>query len=400
MTAMNARDVVISGAGLAGSALAILLARAGADVALVDAGRFPRPKLCGEYLSAEGAAALDRLGLAGDLERLRPHAIDRSRLTLPSGRSIEAPARGPDGRPALGLSRSALDALLVQTATDAGATLIDQARVGAPIVDDARGVVGVTARRADGSTLEVRARVVIAADGRHSSLVKQTGDTRTRERFRPRLFGLKRHFVVADPEAGDPEGTVTLHLLPGGYVGSCRVEGGLTNLCGLLPESAVKEARGDLDRLADAWFPRNPALDRLRRAGEPADAWKTVAGVQVEASRPRMPGILYAGDCRGTVDPLGGQGMTMALLGSELLAPLVLDALTVGAADAALQRRHEAAWHRRFDRRIRLCGLFHQTLTRPWLLEGLARLPRLAAMVTAEGFDRTRDPGPLAVVPT
>jgi flavin-dependent dehydrogenase len=278
-------------------------------------------------------------------------------------------------------------------------TLVEQARVGGPIIDDARGVVGLSARRADGSSMDVHARVVIAADGRNSPLVKQTGDTRVRERFRPRLFGLKRHFAVADPDAGDPEGTVTLHLLPGGYVGSCRVEGGLTNLCGLLPETAVKEARGDLDRLADVWFPRNPALDRLWRAGDPADAWKTVAGVQVEASRPRLPGILYAGDCRGTVDPLGGQGMTMALLGSELLAPFVLEAIRAGTAEAALQRRHEKAWHRRFDRRIRLCGLFHQTLTRPWLLEGLARLPRLAAMVTAAGFERTRDPEPLAAAP-
>ncbi len=187
-------------------------------------------------------------------------------------------------------------------------------------------VAGIVARQGTSESFEVSAAVTVAADGRHSPLVRRTGRTRPRSRFRPRLFGLKRHLTVPDRDS-EPAGTVGLHLVPGGYVGACRVETSLTNLCGLLPESSLKRHRGDLDRLADVVFPANPVLHDLWRSGVPSGEWKTIADVRVQASTPGLPGILYVGDAQGTIDPLGGQGMTMALLGAEVLAPFVTRAL-------------------------------------------------------------------------
>ncbi len=176
-----------------------------------------------------------------------------------------------------------------------------------------------------------RALMTIAADGRNSALVPKTGVVRPRSRFRARFFGLKRHCSVPDPTA-EPEGTVGLHLIAGGYVGTCRIETGMTNLCGLLPESVLRRYRGDLDRLAAAVFPGNTTLGRLWESATPLGAWKTVADVQVTVATPQTPGIFYAGDCQGTIDPLGGQGMTLALLGAEMLAPFVTRALVQGGA--------------------------------------------------------------------
>lgn len=384
-------DVAIAGAGLAGASLALRLAGAGARVALLDPGVFPRDKLCGEFLSPESWGVLERLGLDGAVVRTGYHPIRTVRLSTPRGRILEADVVGPDGRPGIGLSRSVLDDLLVRRARAAGAEVLEGTRVGGPVVRDGR-VVGLTARGGHGGPFEVRATVVVAADGRHSGLVRRTGTTRVCSRFRPRHFGLKRHLWVADTTASEPLGTVGLHLVPGGYGGTCRVEGSQTNFCALLPESALHRHRGDLDRLAAVWLGRNPVLARLWEASTPAGDWKTVSGVRVEVSTPRLAGIVYAGDCRGTVDPLGGQGMTMALLGAELLVPFVKEALAGGGAEPLLQRRYEAAWHGRFDRRIRLCRLFHHVLVNPSWIDLASVFPAMATRVLAAGYGRTRDP--------
>ncbi|AGA31132.1 NAD(P)/FAD-dependent oxidoreductase [Singulisphaera acidiphila] len=384
-------DVIIAGAGLAGGSLALRLARSGARVALLDPARFPREKLCGEFLSPEAWEVLDRLGLTRDVERSGYEPIHRVRLTTPRARVLEAEFTGLDGLPGIGLGRSVLDNLLVQHARAAGVEILEEARVTGPVVHQGC-VVGVQARGAGGGgpPFELRATVTVAAEGRHSSLVRQTGTTRTRSRFRPRLFGMKRHLNVPGA-AAEPVGTVGLHLVPGGYGGTCRIEGGLTNLCALLPESALRTHRGQLDRLADNLFAANPALTRLWETCQPTGPWKTVAGVRVEASTPHLPGIFYTGDCQGTIDPLGGQGMTMALLGGETLAPFVTAALAVDASLVSLQRDYRAAWHRRFDRRILLCRLFHHILINPRMIDLASAFKTLAPKLLAAGFEQTRD---------
>src|SRR5690349_5768324 len=104
-------DVAIAGGGPAGSSLALRLARRGLRVALLDAARFPREKLCGEFLSPEGVRTLEDLGLGGLWDGCGAPAIVRARLTTPRGRVLEAAF--PDGLAARGLGRGTLDALLI-----------------------------------------------------------------------------------------------------------------------------------------------------------------------------------------------------------------------------------------------------------------------------------------------
>lgn len=386
-------DVVIAGAGLAGGSLALRLARAGLNVAVLDANSFPRDKICGEFLSPECWDAFDDLRLTGAIRNLDYQAIHRVRITTPRGREVVAKVVGPDGRPGIGLSRSALDHLLLDQARLAGATVFEATRASGPIVEDGR-VVGVAARSANAGAIAIRSAVTIAADGRQSTLVKQTGTTRGTSLFRPRLFGMKRHFSLTDLDDGEQPGTVGLHLIVGGYGGTCRVEGEITNLCALLPEATVRARRGDLDRVGNDCLRANPALARLLTGGDPSGEWKTVAGVRVQVSRPNLPGILYVGDGQGTVDPLGGQGMTMALLGSEELVRFVKAGLVEAGRgiDNRLQAEWRNAWHDRFDRRIFLCRAFHHFLVRPCLTDFASLLGPVASRFLASCFGQTRDP--------
>ncbi len=385
-------DVAIAGAGLAGGLLALLLARRGMRVAVVDPGRFPRDKVCGEFLSPECWGVFERAGLAAEVEGSGYHPIRLVRISTPRGREVVAEVAGPDGRPGIALSRRTLDDRILALAEGAGATAFQATRAGGPIVEAGR-VVGIQAR-GPGGPVAIRARITVAADGRHSGLVKASGRTRPLSWSRPRLFGLKRHLRVLEPAAAERPGTVGLHLVRGGYGGTCRIEGeGITNLCALLPERAVAARRGDLDRVAAECLGRNPILARLWASSEPAGDWKAVANVRVQVSTPDLPGILYAGDAQGTVDPLGGQGMTMALLGAERLVRSVeLGFVSPGGVDAAIQRDAQRDWHRRFDRRVALCRGFHHALVHPTLLDLASGLGRGGPALIAACFRLTRDP--------
>ena len=384
--------MAIAGAGLAGGLLALGLSRRGARVALLDPGTFPRDKLCGEFLSPEAWGVLGRFGLDAAIRASGFQPIRRVRISTPRGTLLAADVEGPDGLPGIGMSRFLLDDIILRQARAAGAEVFEATRVGGAIVEEGR-VVGISARGPDGP-IELRTTLTIAASGRHSPLVKQTGTTRGRSLCRPGLFGMKRHLHA--PEAvAEPAGCVGLHVVRGGYGGASRVEGSVTNLCALLPESALRRRRGDLDRVAAEVLGANPALDALLQGSTPAGAWKTVSGVRVESSRVELPGILYAGDCRGTVDPLGGQGMTMALLGAEQLIPFALRSLAQGPS-VAIARRAEAAWHARFDRRVRLCRAFHHMLIHPTTIDLAASLRSLAPRLLSACYRLTRDPRPIA----
>jgi flavin-dependent dehydrogenase len=329
--------------------------------------------------------------LANEIARSGYHPIRLVRITTPRGRVVEADVAGPGSPPGIGLSRSILDALIVGRARAAGAEVLERTRVNGPIVADGR-VVGLSARDPALGVLEVRASITVAANGRFSALVRQTGRTHIRNRFRTRYFGLKQHLILTEAETSEPPGAVGLHLVPGAYGGTCRIEGSLTNFCALLPESAVRHYRGNLDEVVRSCLGANPALAGIVEAGRAVSGWKTVAGVRVEVSKPRLAGIFYAGDCQGTVDPLGGQGMTMALLGAEVLAPYVERALVAGPdAAGALQRAALAAWQRRFDRRVRLCRLLHHALVNPMLIDAAAALGALAPRLLSACYRQTRD---------
>lgn len=383
-------DVVIVGAGPAGASLACRLAEAGMRVAVLDASRFPRDKLCGEFLSPECWRILQDLGLASEVSRSGYEPIRSVRLSTPRGSVIDASIGGPDELPGIGLSRSTLDALLVTRARNAGAEVYEGMRVGGPLIRDGR-VAGVVVRHPSEEVIEVEASVVIVANGRHSALVQSTGSTIGTDRFRPRLLGMKRHFVTEEPSFREAPGSVELHLLPGGYGGTCRVEAGVSNFCALLPERVLRRHGGSLDRVADEYFVKNPLLAARLSRSAPLGPWKTVAGVRIEMSRPHLPGVLYAGDCQGTVDPLAGQGMTMALLCGEVLVPFIKRGVSNGCVDSTIQREYETAWRKRFKRRIALCRAFHHVLTNPSLVDAGSAFSPLARRVLTACYAQTRD---------
>jgi flavin-dependent dehydrogenase len=383
-------DAVVVGAGPAGSAMAIHLARAGWRMLLVDAARFPRHKVCGECLGAVALPLLDDLGIGNALRRdLIWH--DELRIVLPSGQQVRAPLERSGPLALVSISRYALDALLLEQARAAGAEILLEHRARRLIIGDSRvqGVV-VSSVRHIGEECVLSGRVVVAADGRDSLLVKETGFVSASGES---CVGFKRHRAAGCESSHSPS-ILEMHSFAGGYLGICQADRSAINYCGLVPRNLLRAARGSIREVLRQHLAKNRQDHRWDDVLEDGH-WLTTANVQQQRARPRLPGIIYAGDAQGTIEPLAGQGISMALAGAHLAAGLLI-ANTRRSADQRLQREYERRWLEEFSGPIAWGARFGWWLRRPKLLAQVLSVPYLARQYEAKvlrwGYRTTRLP--------
>lgn len=353
-------DVAIVGAGPAGALAALVIARAGFRVRVFDRARFPRAKLCGDTLNPGACGVLS--------EHLPAHTLFESAkpiagmlVTGPSGVAV----RGLYGRDAYAIARRDLDAWLVRQAADAGAEIEEDCTVDEAVIEDDR-VQGVRLRRSEHSRVVERARVVIAADGRHSRLAFALG--LARHPTRPRRWAIGAYFECVEGLGDVGE----MHVRHGHYIGVAPLPDGLANACLVVSRERSAWLASHSSRTtqaSDGWrdaaamlrgtLARDPCLGprftHARMMREPA----VLGPMAVDVPAPGMPGLLLAGDAAGFIDPMTGDGLTFALRGSILAARTAIDVLggripDRAAADALAQaRRHAFANKWRFNRSVR-----------------------------------------------
>lgn len=365
---MQSYDALVVGAGPAGSATAIHLARGGARVLLVDRARFPRDKPCGGGLTGRA------LGQAPcDVTPVVEHVVDRFRLRLRFGRQFERASADPL---ILMTQRRRLDHHLLEHAAAAGADVHDGVRVTDIDVTD-EGVAATV----DGAT--VTARTLVGADGANGVVARETG-----------LGGQIVHGVALEGnvswDAIDParyESTAVVELgQPAGGYGWVFPKGDHANLG------------------VGGWGHQGPALrehlQRLAAAHDvPRDALTDVRGHRLPmrrlgAATPSRGRVLLVGDAAGLVDPLSGDGMYEAFTSARLAAEAILagDLDRYPAALAgALDQHAGASWaaKRALDRHPAVCfwaarspgvfgvvaGLLQGSVGHPGDARGLARPP-------------------------
>ena len=331
---MTGWDLLVLGGGPAGAATAALAAGAGARVLLVERERFPRDKVCGEFLSGEALPVLRALGIEDAVGAAGAVGIDTCRVSEPGGRTVEAPL--PEA--GLGISRFRLDALLLDLARQRGATVCEGVEATAPLLEDGR-IAGARLGRAGSD--EARARVVVAADGRRSLLVRalHPGLGDPARSGRSAWFGFKTHRAGTSRQGS----RVDLHAFRGGYLGLAAVEGQRLNVCLMATVSALRACGGRPDRLLER-ARENPAADDALSDTERSGRWHSVGPLRFGVRRPAAGGALFVGDAAGTIDPFAGEGMCHALRAASLAAPVALQAAQAGGLSAALAARYALAW--------------------------------------------------------
>ena len=371
------KDVVVIGAGLAGSSLAAALASAGWDVLLVERDRFPRHKVCGEFLSPEAQSSLHALGLLTDVAALEPIPVSNVKLVTQRGTTIRTGLPGA----AWGISRYALDPALANAAQQRGAELWTGATVKSYTACEAGYAVQV---RSEAGPVAVQARMVVAACGRHT----QPGlppTPRTLDRRRQGV-GVKCHYAGITMPA-----QVELFLFPGGYVGINPVEGGRVNVCLLASYTAFVGAGKGVQPMLAAAARANPELRQRLAEGYALPATES-AVAPVDTYRPAAPwdGIPCVGDAAVMIPPLCGDGMAMALRSAELCTPLAHAFLQGTLSLPAWQAAYSQIWHAEFDHRLRIGRLLQRLLGLPLLADLFVRAGQVVPSLATYLVQATR----------
>ena len=375
-------DVVVVGAGPAGATTALLLARAGASVLLMDRARFPRDKACSEYLSPATTEILERLG-GGILDAVEGAAHAKlygMKVVAPCGATMCGRFRGGPRPYSFALPRTTFDTILVAAAARAGAQ-VRQATTVENLLREGGAVAGVTARSCNpkglpdgrGQRVTCNARIVVGADGLRSVVARRLGLVRSSS---PRRVAFTAH--VADVAGMD--GVGELHVSKRGYVGLGPVGDGVTTVALVVPLAAVRRSRGEGRDFRRDFFAELERFPGLAGRFDPRRLVRDVlaAGPFAQWSRTAVApggGAVLVGDAADFFDPFTGQGIYAALRGAELLAQCLIPAL--GRLDAAALAPYDRARRREFRGKWLLERLIGVGVGWPALTDRVVR--RLAA---------------------
>ncbi|HMJ24275.1 MAG TPA: FAD-dependent monooxygenase [Pyrinomonadaceae bacterium] len=392
----NHYDVIIAGGGPAGASAAIHLKMRGARVLLVEQKKFPRPKLCGEFISPECVPHFERLGVAEQMFAVHPSKLTETVFYARQGKSVSVPSAwfGAGGF-ALGLSRAEMDERLLRRAGEAGAEVLENAQVVNLILDQGQ-VKGVTVKH-DGKEDLCWAPVTIDATGRTRALARRV--TRSQHPATPRraaLVAFKAHLTKAKVKPGACE----IYFYRGGYGGLSSIENGLSNLCFIASARAVRECGADAERVMREVLCQNRRAEYALEHAGVVSPWLAVSleGFGRNAVTP-APGLILIGDAASFIDPFTGSGMLMALESGELAAGVIgdhLPALRSGAGVDDLNNRYHAAYKTSFDSRLRTCSMIRRAAFVPGLAQlaigvfgASERLRRRVSRATRSGAPET-----------
>ncbi len=342
------QPIRIVGGGLAGLTLGIALRQRQVPVTVLEAGKYPRHRVCGEFISGQGQTTLERLDLKDKLLRAGGRWAESAIFHAPQRPPLEE--RLP--QPALCLSRYVLDDLLAREFCRLGGELRVHQRCGADLAGE--GVVRATGRRAQASVQGWR------------------------------WCGLKVHARGVRLQAD-----LEMHLVPGGYVGLCLLNDEV-NVCGLF------RSRTPMPHLGQQWQdllrgpPGSTLRQRLNNATLDESSFCAVAGLYPEPRPAGEPGQCALGDALTMTPPITGNGLSMALESAELAVEPLIDyhrgARTWEEARREIARRCEERFRLRLWTATWLHRALFQPLARRLLSEVLGRFPGVWRVV----FGQTR----------
>jgi len=352
-------DVIIAGAGPAGTSAAIHLAHEGVRVLLVEQKKFPRPKLCGEFISPECRQHFHKLGLKDALASSGPSMISETVFYSTRGQHVTVPSSWFGEAGALGLSRAAMDDLLLRKAQDCGVSVLEGASINEPILKKSE-VLGVRLK-VDGSEREYRAPVTIDATGRARILTRkvQAGERRSKAK----LIAFKVHLRNTHVAASACE----IYFYPDGYGGLSTIEGDISNLCFIISAEQVKRHHSDPETVMREMVMKNRRAAYTLESAQAASEWLSASWERFGRRRPSPArGLLAIGDSAAFIDPFTGSGMLMAFESGELAAEVIIRHRH-NLTSEALGPEYTAEYIRKFDSRLRICGLLRRAAFKPRL---------------------------------
>jgi menaquinone-9 beta-reductase len=387
----NSYDVIIAGGGPAGTGAAIQLAGEGARVLLIEEKKFPRAKLCGEFISPECLAHFKRLGVFDQMTSAGGTALSETVFYSRRGHSVNVPSEWfGAGATALGLSRSEMDHKLLQRARNTGVIVLEKAHASA-LIQERGSVLGIKVKTAEGLQ-EYRSLLTIDATGRARALARHIDAEAARAgKLRPKT--MKRPFVAFKAHlenARMADGVCEIYFYRGGYGGLSSVEGGVSNLCFIVSAEEVRRCASDPDVVMREVVMKNARANYTLAKASATMPWLSVSFERFgTGTLTPAPGLLTIGDAAAFIDPFTGSGMLMAFESGQIAAQIVAGYLprlrpaegTESPQFARLARDYRLDYSRAFNSRLRFSGLLRRAAFVPLLAEAAMRLCGASARI-------------------
>lgn len=385
-------EVIVVGGGPAGASTAWALAREGVDVLVLDRARFPRDKICAEYLSPQASRILSDMGVLEEIEASNPAHLRGMRVSAPNGTIADGEFASNHGfrgfrDRGLAIRRTILDEIVLRGARSAGARVEESIRVTDLTRNGGGRVSGVKAIGADGEDRKLRARYVVGADGLRSVVGRRLGMVKT-SRIWPRRIALVAHYEnVAD--VGD---IGEMHVDYDGYFGLVGVGGGKINVAVVVPQSRAEKLGDGKTEFFERWIAERPHLARRFASAQRVTPVRATGPFATASRRAWAPGAALVGDAADFFDPFTGEGMYAALRGGELLAPFLIEALGRGEREEKLVLAgYDRARKREFGGKWKLERIVGMAIAYPWFLNNaagvLARRKDLADLLVGVAGD-------------
>ena len=359
----EAWDAIIVGAGPAGSSLASRLGSVGRSVLLLDSARFPRDKLCGEYLGAGCLPLLDEIDALNEVLR-HAHPGRVVSVWSPSGAAFTA--RYPEGRCSLSLPRRQLDAILLDCARKWQSIEVREGFRVEKLLQEGDTVCGVRGRLPGGEAETYRARVTVGADGRNSIVARSLGLFRWRSSHRKLALG--RHYDGIQPAGEGAE----IYIGRSFYGILNHQKHGSANVSIVVTSASLEAWKGKLDAWFDALLADLPALGERLESARPLESVRALGPLAHHAAHASVDGAMLAGDAAGFYDPFTGEGVYMALESARLAAGTIHRALEDRCFSGRFLSQYDISRAASLRGRYRLQGVIQ------WII-GCARTADFAA---------------------
>lgn len=339
----NVYECAVIGGGLAGLSLAIQLADRGISTVLFEKNTYPFHKVCGEYISMESWNFLLSLGLP--LHALNLPVITEAGISSQKGFMLNT-ALDLGG---FGISRHTLDNVLYQIAKQKGVTVLENCKVLHVTGDTSADSVITT------SAGIFSAQIVCGSYGKYTPVFAKAENHKKENGLN--YIGVKYH-VKADLAAN----RIELHNFQGGYCGISKIDADAYCLCYLANAKNLKAAGNDIRNMETQFLFENPYLKKYFTQSEFLfDAPVVISNITFNKKSTCSNGIFLLGDAAGSITPLCGNGMSMALRASNMLAVLLISYFEKNINKQTVAHAYEEAWAGQFNFRI-LAGYYLQGL--------------------------------------
>ncbi len=364
------KKIAIAGAGPAGTSLAIRLVRKGFDVVLIERERFPRHKLCGEFISPECLEHFRDLDVSEEMLASGGDRIEKTVFYSPDGRCVDVPSDWfvKDSAGALSLSRAKMDLVLLKKARDAGVKVLEETSL-REVIPDGNLVRSISVKKTDGEPMQIKADAFVDATGRArvlSKLADRSLGTQKRA-GRRKWVGFKAHFENVDMKRGRCE----IYFFRGGYGGLSHVEKGRVNNCFLIRADVIRECGGDPESVFRKVVLKNRRAVETLGGASRIHEWIAVSVDEFgRQSASTFENLFCVGDSAAFIDPFTGSGMLMAFESSEVLADCIGGSAQESASIGA---RYQVMYRKRFSKRLRVCKAMRYLAFSPMLSDWAIR---------------------------